>query len=473
MSRKTIKRRDFVKGAAAVGAGLLVLPKDQILGANDRVNLAVIGRGGRGGGHIGWFNKVKNTKVVAVCDPDYGRMKDKEVAKNQDFRKILEIKDVDAVTIATPNHWHAPMAVFACQAGKHAYVEKPVSHCIWGGRKMVEAARKYKRIVASGTQHRSCPAPRECGKDIRAGKYGKVLWIHCQKLGRRASIGKVTEPQPVPENIDYNLWAGPAPKTPVMRKKFHYDWHWQYNWGDGEMGNWGIHYLDDVRNIMGWEGVPTSVVSAGGRFAWDDNGDTPNMHFALCEYEGVKMVIDIRNLPISKSNKGSATYLKSRGGNIIMCENAVISISRGGGKAYEKDFKTTIKQYKGNAGGGHAANFIDAVRSGKPEDLNAEIEVGHYSTNICHLANIAYKVGKKATVDEVKQSMKDHEDALNTVKAVVEQIQANEGDLKMMALGPKLTYDWKAEKFTGDGCAEANKLVRYDMRKEFAIPDEV
>jgi len=468
---KSINRRSFVKGAATVGAGLLVLPTDKILGANDTVNLGVIGTGNRGGQLCGWFEKVGGVKIMATSDADKGRMRKGEV-KHQDFRKMLEMKELDAVVIATPNHWHAPAAILACQAGKHAYVEKPVSHSIWEGRQMVKAARKYKKIVASGTQHRSCPAPREAGKDIRAGKYGKVLWIHSARLGTRGSIGFVKEPQPVPDGIDYNLWCGPAPKTPIMRKKFHYDWHWQYNWGDGEMGNWGIHYLDDVRNIMGWKGALDSVISGGGRFAWNDNGNTPNMHFALFESEGVKMVIDIRNLP-ADGKRGRVTYRGTRGGNVFMCEKAVVKIDRGGGKAYELDGKKVIKQYKGNAGGGHAANFIKAVRSGKSEDLNSEILEGHLSTNICHLANISYRVGKKASVDEAKAAMKDHEDAAYTVKTIIEQIEANKGKLEDLSLGSKLTFDNKTEKFTGDNCAEANKLLRYEMRKEFAVPDEV
>ena len=256
MRKHSLTRRK-VLGAAAVGAACTVVP-GTVLGANDRVNVGVIGTGGKGGSHAKAFSKMDGVAVVAVCDADKGRMAKApdKARKHQDLRRLLDMKEIDAVVIATPNHWHSLAAILACQAGKHVYVEKPISHCIWEGRKMVEAARKYKRVVQAGTQHRSCPATIACAKDVQAGKYGKVLWAHCSKLGARSPIGKVSGPQSPPESVDYELWAGPAPKTPVMRRKFHYDWHWQWNWGDGEAGNWGPHYVDDLRHILGWDDIP-------------------------------------------------------------------------------------------------------------------------------------------------------------------------------------------------------------------------
>ncbi|MHC4741301.1 MAG: Gfo/Idh/MocA family protein, partial [Planctomycetota bacterium] len=363
-----------------------------------------------------------------------------------------------------------------CQAGKDVYVEKPVSHSIWEGRKMVEATRKYKRIVQAGTQHRSCPGVQAAAADVQAGKYGKVLWVHCSKLGARGSIGKVTSPQPVPANIDYNLWAGPAPMTPVMRKNFHYDWHWQWNWGDGEMANWGIHYLDDVRHILGWDDVPTKMVSAGNRFAWDDNGETPNMHFALMYYNGLPVVIDIRNLPDPKrkGNKSGAVYLGSRGGNWIQCEKGYIKIARGGGWAYDNDGEK-VKQYKGNGGSKHAQNFIDCMRSRRSEDLACDMEVGHLGTVVCHQANVAWRAGKDASVDEVRASVKDHEDAVNTLNDMLEQLDGNGVDPKKdkFVLGPVLTYDRKSERFVGAHADKANKYVKCSYREPFVMPNSV
>jgi predicted dehydrogenase len=471
-------RRTFVKGLAAAGTGIMAVSAARIPGANEQVRVAVLGMGGRGAGHFKSLQGIPGVKVVALCDADTAHLarykkKDPELRLEQDYRKILEMKDVDAVTIAAPNHWHAAMTVFACQAGKHVYVEKPVSHSIWEGRKMVEAARKYKRIVQGGTQQRSCPAPQEAGRDLREGKYGKVLWVHCMQFNLRGPIGLVTTPQPVPAGVDYNLWAGPAPASPVMRKKFHYDWHWQWNWGDGEMGNWGVHYTDDLCHMLGWKDLPGKVVAGGGRFIWKDNGETPNMHFAYMEHHGLPVVVEIRDLPHSLKRKSAGVYHGARGGNIIMCEKGLIKIARGGGKAYSPDGKETIKSYPGNAGKGHFKNFIQAIRSGKRDDLAAEIEVGHLSSSVAHLANIAIRLGNKATPEDVRQAMGTHEDGVNTVDAVVTQIKANGGSLDPMRLSPVLAFDPSAERFTGDHADEANRFLRPTMRKEFAIPDQV
>lgn len=444
-----------------------------VLGANERVNIGVIGSGNQGGGHCGRFNQ-NGSKVIAVSDADSNRMGKVEGAvQHQDLRKLLEMKDIDAVVIATPNHWHSLAAIWSMQAGKHAYVEKPVSHNIWEGRKMVEAARKYKRVCQAGTQQRSCPAPQGAARDIKAGKYGKVLWVHCSKLGSREPIGKLIVPVKPPESVDYDLWAGPTRMSPVMRKSFHYDWHWQFNWGNGEMGNWGVHYIDDLRNILGWNDVPTNVISVGNRF-WDDNGETPNMQFSMMEHRGVKVVVDIRNLPGAKGGRNGAVYLGSRGGNYIMCEKGYIKIARGGGAGYDLDGKR-IAHYKGNGGSSHAINFLNAVKAGDNSSLTAEIEVGHQSTAMCHLANIAWRVGREMPEDQIRSSIKNHEDALNTFDSMQAQLKFNKIDLEKMPMiaGPKLTYDNKAECFTGAHADKANQYLRSTGRTKFVVPEKV
>lgn len=471
-------RRNLLKGLAAAGAGVLLAPARKVLGANEEVRVAVIGLGGRGYLHLNTFRGIPGVKVVAVCDADLSHMEkakkdDPGVRTVQDYRKILEMKDVDAISIATPNHWHAALTVFGCQAGKHVYVEKPVSHSIWEGRKMIEAARKYDRIVQGGTQQRSCPAPQAAAKDLREGKYGKVQWVHCMKLNKRDPIGLVDKPQPIPEGVDYNLWCGPASDEPPMREKLHYDWHWQWSWGDGEMGNWAVHYTDDLCHMLGWEELPTKVQACGGRFVWKDNGETPNMLFALMEHQGVPVVVEIRDLPLSSERNTAGVYKGTREGNIIMCEKGMIKLSRGGGKAYETDGKTVIKNYSGNAGKGHFENFIDAIRSGNRNDLRAEIATGHVSSSICHLANASYLTGQKASVEDARKAFAAHPDAADTVESVVAQIAANGGTLDEMVLGPALTFDTKSEQFTGDHSAEANGLLRPKMRKEFELPDAV
>jgi len=477
MKKHAISRRRFLLGAAATGAAVSLFP-GRVLGANNRVRIGIIGLGGKGRAHVESFSQIPDLEIAAVCDADTKQLdaaKEKlgdKVARHQDLRKLLDMKDIDAVVIAAPDHWHCLAAIMAFQAGKHAYVEKPVSHHIWEGRKMVEAARKYNRIVQAGTQQRSCPAVQECARDIQAGKYGKVLWVHCAVLSAREPIGKVSGPQPVPEGLDYNLWAGPAPMTPIMRQKFHYDWHWQWNWGTGEMGNWGVHYFDDVRHLLGWDDVPDNVIAAGNRW-WDDDGETPNMHMALMEHRGAKFVIDVRNMkdPGGGGDDG-AVYLGGRGGNYIMCEDAYIRIARGGGKAFSKDNKM-IKQYKGNGGAGHDANFVNAIREGSNKSLACEIEIGHLSTTVCHLANVAFRVGKATPVEELRERVKTHEDAVNTLESIVAQLKANQIDLaaKPFIAGPRLSFDTKTEQFVGEKAEEANKLVRVPCREPFVIPE--
>ena len=475
MKKHLISRRRFLLGTAATGAAFSLFP-GRALGANDRVRIGIIGLGGKGGAHLKDFGQIPNVEIIAVSDADKNRMDaaGEKVAKHQDLRRLLDMKDIDAVVIAAPDHWHCLAAIMAFQAGKHAYVEKPVSHHIWEGRKMVEAARKYNRIVQAGTQQRSCPAVQECAKDIQSGAYGKVLWVHCSKLGVRQPIGKVDGPQPVPEGLDYNLWAGPAPMSPIMRKQFHYDWHWQWNWGTGEMGNWGVHYLDDLRNLLGWNDVPDNAMAAGNRW-WDDDGETPNMHLCLMEHRGAKIVIDIRNMkdPGRGGDEG-AVYLGAREGNYIMCEGGFIRIARGGGKAFDKDGKQ-VKQYKGTGGSGHDANFVNAIREGSNKSLACEIEVGHLSTTLCHLANIAFRAGKAAPVEELRENIKHHEDAINTLDSMLAQLEGNGVDLKTkpFVVGPKLSYDLKAENFTGSHAEEVNKLVRIEGREPFVVPEKI
>jgi predicted dehydrogenase len=476
MKKQAITRREFVKSAVAASTVYSLMPSS-VFGANERVNVGVIGVGKQGSGHARRFGELENVEVIAVSDPDLTRMdiKDYSGAKHQDLRKLLEMKEIDAVVIATPDHWHCLAAITACQAGKHVYVEKPVSHNIWEGRQMVNAARKYDRIVQAGTQHRSCPAVQECAKDVQGGKYGKVLWVHTSRLGSRKPIGKVDGPMTVPGNIDYNLWTGPAPWAPVMRTEFHYDWHWQWPYGTGEMGNWGIHYIDDVRHILGWDDVPTSIQAAGNRW-WDDDGETPNMHMSLMEHGDIKVVVDIRNMadPAGPGKNSGAVYLGSRSGNYIMCENGYIKIARGGGKSYDLD-GNMIKQYSGTGGKGHDENFINAVRKGNNKSLNCEVEVGHQSTVMCHLANISWLIGKDASVGDVRANMKRHEDAANTLESIVTQLKGNEINLKKQpfVMGPKLTYNTKTEEFTGKGAMKANKLIRREYREPFVISDKI
>ncbi|NLP10262.1 Gfo/Idh/MocA family oxidoreductase, partial [bacterium] len=257
----------------------------QIIGVNEDVRVGIIGIRSKGAQHIEEFYKIPGVRVVALCDADLDilhRETDKfssrkePVAAYQDLRRLLDDPQIDAVAIATPNHWHSLAAIWACQAGKDVYVEKPVSHTVREGRKLVEAARKYNRIVQAGTQNRSDTGFREAIEFIRQGHIGKILYAHGVWYKERTSIGRVTQPQPVPASVDYNLWTGPAKMQPLMRRRLHYDWHWFWEYGDGEMANIGVHQIDDCRFALNLNHYPKRLWSLGGRFVFDDDGETPN-----------------------------------------------------------------------------------------------------------------------------------------------------------------------------------------------------
>src|SRR5438445_5990258 len=280
-----ISRRSFLATSAAVGATTLFSTKLRAIGANDDVRVAVIGLNGRGQNHMDAFPQVAGTRLVALCDADDNVLRkavQKAEQRNQkvdcykDIRKLLENKDIDAIAIATPNHWHALMAVWGCQAGKDVYVEKPCSHEVWEGRKIVEASEKYNRIVQIGTQRRSDLEYREAIKWIRDGNIGKILYARGLCYKPRPSIGKVSGPQPIPPGVDYDLWCGPAPMEPLMRKNLHYDWHWVWPTGCGDIGNQGVHEMDQCRWAINQDTLPEHVFSFGGRFGYDDDATTPN-----------------------------------------------------------------------------------------------------------------------------------------------------------------------------------------------------
>jgi predicted dehydrogenase len=480
-----------MKGSIAAGAALALQgcatmpsPVSRVRGANEDIRVAVVGFRSKGAQQISVFDKLDGVRVVALCDPDR-EILSREVAKFKergqkvdeyiDVRKVLDDKNIDAVVTASPNHWHALITVWACQAGKDVYVEKPASHSIWEGRKMVEAARKYKRIVQVGTQNRSDVGLQAAIQYIREGNLGRILWVHGLWFKRRPSIGKVSGPQQVPSHIDYNLWTGPAPLEPLMRKKLHYDWHWVWSTGNGDMGNLGAHQVDDCRWAAGQSGLPPRVMSLGGRFAYDDDGETPNTQLTIYDYEPTPIIIEIRGLPREKDLRQMDHYKGIRSGNIIQCEHGYFAGGRGGGWAYDNDGKK-IKQFPGDGGGGHQANFIKAMRSRKVGDLNADVLEGHLSAALCHMANISYRLGQQSSPEEVKEIIRGNKEALETFERLEMHLAANEVDFKNTpaVLGPWLKWDSKKEKFVGDFPARwANKLLKRNYREPFVVPEKV
>ena len=475
---KRITRRDFVKSSAAAGLSL-ALPFSRARGANDDIRVAVVGIRSQGSNHIKWFGQIPGVRVVAICDADkefLDREEKKFKDRNEkvdtyvDYRKLLEDKNIDAIITATPNHWHALVTVWACQAGKDVYVEKPVSHNIREGRKMVEAARKYNRIVQAGTQRRSDEGLQEALQYIKQGNLGKILLARCFYYGPRSDIGKVDGPQPIPESVDYDLWTGPAPLVPLMRKNLHYDWHWVWSTGNGELGNNGIHFIDVCRWALGQTGLAPRVMSIGGRFGWDDDGQTANTHIVILDYEPAPIIFEVRNLPQKKGDSAMDHYRGIRLGSLIQCENGYFA----GGWAYDNDGKK-IKQFKLTGGSGHHANFIKAVRSRKVTDLNADILEGHLSTALCHMGNISHRLGQESPREQILEAVKTNREMMDSFERFQEHLLANEIDLKKtpIILGPWLTMDSAKEKFIGVFSEQANKLVGRTYREPFVVPEEV
>ncbi len=474
-----MQRRNFLQKSFQGAGAALALSGSRLLGANDAIRVAVVGLNGKGAQHIELFRKTPGVQVAALCDPDAAllrresqKFKDRKetVAVYGDLRRLFESREVDAVIIATPNHWHCLAAIWACQAGKDVYVEKPVSYCVREGRRLVEAARKYRRIVQAGTQRRSDPGVMAIDEYLQKGSLGKVLYMYGVCFNERRSIGKVDGPQPVPPEVDYDLWCGPAPKGPLMRRSLHYDWHWVWPTGNGEIGNNGIHSIDLCRWLMHQKGLPPRVISLGGRFGYQDDGETPNSQIALLDYKPVPLLYEVRALYRRAGEKVMDHYKGVRVGEAILCEGGTIA----GDFAYDREGKK-IRQFGRDEGAGHHLNFLKALRSRNPADLNAEIEQGHLSAALCHMANISFRLGKTGDLEEGKAAMSSLPAAAEAVQSFREHLRLN--DIRLEAtpatLGPWLTMDSEREQFTGPRAEEANRLLTREYRAPYIVPDRV
>ncbi len=477
---KNMNRRNFIKTSAigAAGAGLPASSWARVLGANDDVRFAVVGFNGRGRNHIQGMSRVPGVRLTALCDVDQNvldaeakRAKDKgqEVETYLDIRKLLESKNIDAVTIATPNHWHSLAAIWAVQAGKDVYVEKPVSHNVFEGRRLVEIARKENRIVQAGMQIRSSiTGVGEAVKWVRAGNLGKILISRGLCYKRRDSIGKVDGPQPIPPGIDYDLWCGPALKLPLMRKRLHYDWHWVWNTGNGDLGNQGIHQMDIARWFLGEAELAPAVSSVGCRLGYVDDGETPNTQYVYQGYPSAPLIFEVRGLPSKKDTRAMDKYKGADIGNVIECEGGHVTVpSYTSAIAYDKEGKV-IKEWKGEES--HYENFVKAIRSRKYTDLNGDILEGHISSALCHTGNVSYQLGQKASPEAVKEKIKGDKGALETFERMAEHLAANGVDIakEWVTIGVPLKMDPKTEKFLGN--AKAAELLTRPYRPGFVVP---
>jgi len=456
---KKVTRRRFITqsaGAAALAGTALWGGRPRWARAGDRVRVAVIGIHGMGKGHIRAYSALDNVEVAALCDVDenlFGEAVQKlfldqglaKPALYTDIRKLLEDQSIDAVSVVTPNHWHALAGIWAMQAGKHVSIEKPCCHNFFEGQKLVEAAKKYNVICQDGAEQRSNPCAQSAVEFMRSGGLGEVYLAKgiCYKW--RESIGQ-TPDAAVPPGVHYDLWTGPAPKRPFSRNRFHYNWHWNWDYGNGDMGNQGVHEMDVARWGLGVT-LPTRVCAMGGHFMFDDDQNTPNTLMALFEFPNPqgsgdkKKILQFEVRHWICNNEGGLSkgfrVPDDAGGYNISNVNVVGNLFYGS----EGYMSKTVSEWKTHMGkgrepgesgsglGDHYQNFIDAIRADDPSLLTTTIEEGHYSCALVHLANISYRLGRS------------------------------------------LDFDPQAGRFVGDD--EANAMLRRDYRPPFVVPEKV
>ncbi|MBS0202491.1 MAG: Gfo/Idh/MocA family oxidoreductase [Planctomycetes bacterium] len=476
-----LSRRQFLENSMfATAAAALVGGQTRPLyaadaGPDEKLRVVCIGVNGRGGSHIAEFGARKDCEIAAIVDVDevVGNRKADDIEKRfgkrptvyLDMRKCFEDKSLHIASIATPNHWHALSAIWAIQAGLDVYVEKPVSHNVTEGRRIVEAARKYKRIVQTGTQSRSNPGMREAIAFLHNGGIGEVKLARGLCYKPRGSIGPRGN-YDVPASVNYDLWSGPAQMHPLTRPRFHYDWHWQWDYGNGDLGNQGIHQMDIARWGLNEMNLGESIRSYGGRFAYVDAGETANTQVSIHEFQnGKRLVFEVRGLktePLMEASVGVIFY--GSDGYLVMP-------SYNGGMVFDKDGKKTEKVFKGGGDSHHFANFVGAVRSRNHEDLNADILQGHLSSALCHVGNISYRLGAPVTAEEISTALTDDKEALETLDRFQQHLLDNKvsPDSTKITLGPKLTLAG-TEEFSGTHSAEANKFLTREYRAPFVVP---
>jgi predicted dehydrogenase len=488
-----LQRRDFlvettlgltaaaVANAQPAAAAAADASAPQPVGPGDKVRVAVIGVNNQGAAHVGEWLQNPEADVVAICDIDpsaYVRLCER-FFKNSvrppeyipDIRRLLDRTDIDAVSIATPNHWHALMAIWAMQSGKDVYVEKPCSHNVEEGRVMTQWARKLGRMCQMGAQSRSMTGMREILDFVKGGRIGPVKVAHALCFKPRPTIGLVDTPAPIPPGLDFDLWAGPAPAVVPTRKRLHYDWHWNHLTGNGDLGNQNPHELDKARWGLGKQELPKRVVSLGGRLGYVDNGDVANSQVTIFQWDDALLISDVRGLPI----KSPVTFglpcgepFKAATNIWYGTEGFVVAPTYLSGAAFDYDGKQ-LGVWSAGTYQQHFANFVKAIKSRRHEDLHLDIEDGHLSSALAHLGNVSWALGEvvsPGTRPRLAVNDKHVADSFDTFTA---HLGENEVDFAKtpLKLGRELTIDPKTEKSTDP---EANRLFTREYRKGYELP---
>jgi predicted dehydrogenase len=486
----TIHRRQFMHNTLGAAAAMSAAAYVRGAAASSDIRVAQIGFNAQGGGHI----KALGSHIVALCDVDQKvldnkadelKERNRTVDKYTDYRKLLEDKNIDAVSIATPNHTHSLIAIAAVQAGKHVYVEKPISHNVWEGRQLVAAARRYNKLVQCGTQSRSSRAFKDAAAWLQGGALGEIRYAVGTCYKPRQDIGKSDSPLKFPDFVDRNLWVGPAADEPIYRPERnskgkynpHYDWHWDFNTGGGDLGNQGIHQMDIARWFLGESTLAPRVISIGGRLGYEDAGNTPNTQIVYHAYEKAPLIFEVRGLPRSEQYHqrgwdGNMDRYRGAGiGVIVQCEKGYLFLpsSYNEATAYDHDGEE-VKSFKG--GGGHHDNWLKAIAAGDRKMLNAEIQEGHLSSALCHTGNVSFRLGERTSTEKIAEHAAANEHLAAFFDRMCGHLRANGVDIDRedaITLGPWLDLDPATEKFVDND--EANELRTRKYREPFVVPD--
>ena len=499
-------RRTFLRRGTAVAATPLLTPLAVHTAiaaepAKEVVNVAIAGLNGRGGEHVRGFLKDPRSRITAVIDVDPSAAKQRldGIEEKQgsrpvvfdDIRKTLDDPNIDVIACATPNHWHALMGVWAMQAGKDVYIEKPISHNIHEGRALVAASEKYDRVFQTGTQCRSSEAIRDAMQFIADGNIGTCNFARGLCYKRRKSIGPLGD-YAIPEGIDFDLWSGPATLTDprVTRSKFHYDWHWQRHYGNGDLGNQGPHQTDIARWGLGLDRHPQAILTYGGRLGYQaerndptyvDAGDTANTEVSIYDYGDKTIVFETRGLDVTESAGPEVDAMFGKGGGnkigvIFYGEDGYVAqTSYHRAAVFDRDLQLVKEFTTTGVGDAHFANFLDAVMSRDRSATHADAMTGHLSAAVSHLGNISYYLGERNRVGveaiaEALQSIDSRDDDEQTLRNTVAHLKANGVDLAQtpLSLGPKLTFDPESETFVDSD--DANEMLTRAYREGFEVP---
>lgn len=477
-----MQRREFLAYSAAAGGLALSTSRARAQQARD-FRVAVVGVNGRGWSHM----QALADNVVAICDVDsrvaasqaarFKKHHNRDLELIGDYRELMDRDDIQGITVATPNHTHSLIGIAAIEAGKHLYVEKPVSHNVWEGRQLAAMAEKSGLVAQCGTQSRSSLALQQAVAFVQAGELGKIRYALGTCYKPRPSIGKLDQPLEIPKSVNYDLWCGPAEKVDLYRQHLHYDWHWDFNTGSGDTGNQGIHQMDIARWFLGEDNLAPRTISFGGRLGYDDAGNTPNSQVVFHDYANAPLIFETRGLPRSKEaqqnwGRSMDRYRGSQIGVIVQCEGGHVladsSYSRVA--AYDRD-GAKVKEWSG--GGDHFRNWRDAAVAGDPSRLNAPVREGHVSSALCHVGNVSHRVGQPATAGDISNSIAGNELLSQSFDRLSTHLRANDVDVDSgpgtLTAGPWVSVDPASEQFVDNPAAAA--LWKRAGRDEFRVPE--